>query len=253
MDLDFDTLSEQLKKNYQEYRLIIWPVVITISSVVILIMVVIPQIFSYISSGEEIAGVITQVEALENKALQLQSINELQISQDLEVAYTVLPIEGDIPQSVVILQSIAAKSGLQVTGVHFNQGQLIDKINGEDLKSAKGSYNINLTVIGTPDQIKQFLTNLKLAPKIFQVDSISAVFKKSALSLEVEIPIMVFFESPPATIGNVSDPVPALTKKEEELLTVLSQVVPTYNQIIATTSAQVDVSSVPLGKIDPFN
>lgn len=234
-------IDKQLKELYNHYKTIMWPICTSIASVTILIFLIIPQLLSYLNVRGQISGLQTRADSLEAKAQDLQQMDEQKVTQDFQSAFTVLPVDPEIPSALVALQALAAQSGLKVGNTTYASGQRTP---------GKNSFTLNLTVTGSITGMRSFLTSLQSAIRIFQVDAISARFTKNN-TLEAEIPIAVYYDPSTNVKWSVEEEVPKFSSKEEELLTLLNQQVDNANQKIKAQEAS--YSAVPMGKLNLFD
>lgn len=234
--------NKELKEFYNRYRAIIWPIVTGLASLVILVGVIIPQLLTYLDVKSKIGDLQTRVSNLEAKASELQTLDEGQITQQFNSAFTVYPADQEVPSALVILQNLAEQSGLQLASTTYSSGQ---KTNG------RNNYILTLTLDGSITAIRTFLNKLQSAPRVFGVDAISARFNKTdGSSLEVELPIIVYYEPSSKVSWTTEDPLPKLSPQEEKLV---NQII---DQVNSKTTQQLDpeasYSAVPIGKLNPF-
>lgn len=230
---------KQLQEIFLRFRFLAWPVVSGIASIVVIVMVIIPQIMAYLDVQNEISGINGKSVILEAKSKELASIDEAKIQQSLQVAFTVLPSDRDVPQAMSILQDVLVRSGLTLRRTAYGGG-----------RGANNSFQLNLTVQGSMDALRNFMINLREEGRLFQVESINAQFQKQRSIIEAEIPIAVYYEAAPQKIGSIDQALPKLDNKEEQLLTELSQF--TSSLLAQGVSSEASASAVPIGKSNPF-
>ncbi len=232
---------KDLKTIYLKYKLLIWPVLTGLSSLVILSLVVIPQILGYIETRGKINDIESRSDKMEVKAKGLEGIDPSVSSENLKVAFTVLPADRNVPSAVSILQALITQSGLTLKNTSYSS---VAK------GTSKDSFMLNVTVIGQINNVRRFLIGLKDAGRVFQVESINVRFQKSGSLVEAEIPITVFFSSGKAAAGASDQEAPKLSEKDEQLLSNLSNIVRSPLNLAA--SGESTTSSVPIGKANPF-
>lgn len=222
---------------YLKYKHVILPLLSGLAFIVILAFVIIPQLASYLKINNEISQKKHQSSQLEAKAAQLEQINDEQMTNDLKVVFSVLPPSQDVPLSLTILQEIINKSQLSLTSTSF----------AAPLKEGKeGSFRLNVTVAGQISAIRDLFINLQDAPQMFQVQSIKVQFVKNS-NVEAELPITVFYELP-SKPGLLDESVSSLNDDEKNLLAQLGRLVP----VNFNSPDEGNLSSIPLGKTDPF-
>lgn len=230
---------------YLKYRFIIWPVIVGISSILILAVVVIPQLLTYLNIKNQIGQTKDQSQNLEAKAAELQNIDGLSTQKDLKVVFTVLPTDQDIPRAIMILQDMVAGSGLSLKSTTFGYPGSSSK------KTSDGSsFLLNITVSGQINLLRDFLIELQNSPRVFQVESIDVQFQKTQGAIEAELPLSVFYQPTSGELGDLNQPLPKISDENKKLLSKLSQ---TVDQIdIFQDNIEVSSASVPMGKDDPF-
>lgn len=221
--------------------MIIWPVIVGISSVVVLAFVIVPQLLNYLSVRDQIDQTQNKSENLEAKANELGSINDLLTQKDLKVVFSVLPTDQDVPRAMMILQEMVAKSGLELKSTSFGAS-------GQSL--GKNSFQLNIAVSGQINLLRDFLIKLQNASRLFQVESIGVQFQKNQGIIEAEIPLSVFYQTELEIIGSPNEPIPKISDKDKELLSKLYQSVGQMDESL--NNAEASSASIPLGKYDPF-
>ncbi|MDO8498441.1 MAG: hypothetical protein Q7S44_01520 [bacterium] len=230
---------EKIKELYLRYKLIVWPFCVGLSSLAILVLVVIPQLFAYLNIQNEITELEKRTSTLEVKAQNLQQVDDAANRENLQIALTILPREADVPQSMAVLQSVIGESELLLKNAAYVPSRISE--------GGKSNFLFDVEIVGSVESVKDFLANLQESPRVFQVGQISAQFQRDGL-MDVTLPIAVFYD-PTMNVGNLSPdkPIPQLSDKEKALLAKLTKLIPK-----AVSLSQTDTSSVPLGKNDPF-
>lgn len=229
-----------LKDFYSKYKYIIWPIISGLSSIIILVFVIIPQILTYMNIKNQISDILNRSSFLDAKAAELYSLDEIAAQEDLKVVFTVLPADQDVLTALSALQNLVIHSGLRLENTSFSSSRQKDN---------KSSFQLNLTVFGQTNSLRDFLIKIQDSSRVFQVESISAQFLKSKSAIEAEIPISVFYQGVPKVLGSVDQKVPKLSDQEKQLLGRLTNII---SQTTATSGAAINDASVPLGKSNPF-
>ena len=79
MNIDF------VKAFYFKYRILIFPTLVGISSLILIVFIIYPQILKLISNNEALNGVLAKNKNLEVKASQLENINDGELNQNLNL------------------------------------------------------------------------------------------------------------------------------------------------------------------------
>lgn len=229
---------KELTELYKKYKYIVWPIFSGLASVIVLVFIIIPQFLGYLKSRDEISQTNNHLNSLVVKAEELKQIDGEGTRKKLETAYVMLPSDQDIPKTLAILQDRVNKSSLQLKNTNFVTSR----------KPGDNHYQLNLSVSGPIDYIRNFLIGLEDSPQIFQVDSINVHFQSVGLGVDADIPISVYFQPPKKAVVALDQPISTLTTQEESLLSKFEKLTAGFS------GASGDVtSSVPLGKLDPFD
>ncbi len=226
-------------KNLVKLKYYLKPILAAFSSLVILGVVIVPQIFAYFDVKDKISGVQSRTNNIQAKASELETVDTDLYRQNLEKVFTALPKEKEVPLAMVSLQNIITESGLILDSI-----KLIDT----PVAVNANSYMLNLFVVGQKESLKVFLLGLLQSPRLLKLESIDAQSVKGGAGLEAEIQVSVYFDPASTITTNIDQPLPKLSAGEEELL----------NRIISQLSANnLPISAenidIPSGKSDPFN
>ncbi len=233
---------KDIKILYIKYKLLVWPIFSGIASLIILSLVIIPQILGYLETKGKITEIGINADKIEAKAKGLQSIDPDISSENLAVAYTILPSDRNVPAAISILQGLVNRSGLALKNTSYSA---VSK------GSTKDSFMLNVTVVGQISGIRNFLIGLKDAGRVFQVESINVRFQKVGSLVEAEIPITVYFHSGQVKAGSVDKEPPKLTEQDEQFLRNLAKII--NSPSTRSVSGESTASSVPVGKTNPFD
>lgn len=235
MDNFKPNISSQ-KLLFYKYKYLLWPVVAGVVSIAVVGLVIVPQIVSYLSVNVQIQDINKKTTVLETKAAKLEAIDQAKLDNDLQVTLTILPKEADVPKTFVTLQNIIQQSGLVVKSVDYSES----RSPGE-----KTSFRLQISTIGQMNLVRNFLVSLEDSTQLFQVESIAVSFKPEGL--EVSMPIIAYYEPLKTISAPLEQPLTILNEKEQQLLDK-------YTQLLARVAPakELDTSSVPLGKTNPF-
>lgn len=236
-------LPAKLKEVYLHNKYIVLPIFVGISSVIILTLVIIPQLLSYFNTRSQLVDTQKRFSELETKALELKNIDEEGLKSDLQIAFTVLPIEKDVLSALANMQALVAQAGLELVDTGFSTSQ--------KQAGSKGSFQLNVTVLGPISSLRNFLIRLQDSPQIFQVKSINVHFQKEGSLVEAEIPVDVFYQAPLSVVGTSGQPVSYLSEEERKLLAKLSTVVAQF-ALPVVSGIEASGTAIPLGRPDPF-
>lgn len=231
-----------MKEIYYKYKIFLIPVVIGIICIAILILVVYPQALGYFQGINQIEILNNNVGILNNKAQELQKIDEETRKKELVIALTVLPTERDVPRTMSVLQDLVIKSNLVLKNTVYSP---------QSRSKENNSFMFTISVLGSLSSIKSFLGGLQSGPLIFKVESIVLNFQDTGSLVAANIPLHIFYEPVPKTLVALDQPIPTISDKDEQLIGELSKSV-FQAEITSTSSVFSTSSAVLLGKVDPF-
>ena len=208
----------------------------TLAFILIIVLVIVPQLSTYMNSRRKVADLTAEVNKLESKAAELEKIDIQAVKRDLEVAMIILPADQQVPEALMTLSDLVNKSGLVIKSTSYAAGQK---------SKAKNGFRLNVTLLGPLDSVRNFLIGLDDSPRLFQIESLVVAFTATPPIVEANLPVSVFYE-PPAKGGiPVEKPLPKLSDNNQKLLAKLYRIAP-------KAIPEIDISTVPVGKANPF-
>lgn len=222
-----------LIKLYLNFRIFIFPAVVALSSLILIVFIIYPQIVQLIKNQKVQVDVITKSEFLEAKASVLDDLNEGELEAKVASALNSYPAEQDLLNIVGLLQQVAIKSGFSVSEISV---QKIPSGTGEIFK-----FGVGMETVGPESLLSQFIAGIESAVRIMKVSSIDLSPVGADLA-DISLGIDVFFAPAPQTFGSVDSHLPELSQKDEELIARLTSV-PRVSQ---------PASLSPRGKTNPF-
>lgn len=227
-----------IKEIYYKYKIFLIPTAVGIICIGILILVVMPQTLDYFKERVKIEELFNKIEILNKKTEELKTIDEEAMKKDLVVALTVLPTEKEVPQAMSVLQGLINRSNLILKSTTYSSASK---------NSGKNGFTFTVSVIGSLSSIKNFMSELQNAARIFKVESATLNFQGTGSLVEATIPLTVFYEPVPKTLITIDQPVSKISSSDEELITNLSQSI-----FQSETQSTVSAISISLGKPNPF-
>lgn len=229
-----------IKEFYIKYKIFIIPSAVGLVCLIIIVFVIIPQITGLFAERDKVGVLTNKIELLNNKAKELEGLDETILKQDLVTALTILPTERDVPQAMAALQDIITKSNVSLKSTSYS---VASRESGQD------SFSLTISIIGSLASTRDFMNNLREGSRIFKIESISSKIQTDNSLVSTDLPLTVFYQPAPATVLTLDQPVAKIGPKEEELIKNLTKY--TFKEpVIATVSSA--SSSVPIGKPDPF-
>lgn len=174
---------------------------------------------------------------LKAKEKQLAVIDQEEISKNLSDLTAALPNEKEIPALVSGVTRLSQESGLTMEGMQINPGEV-------STPSAKPKEDVEfiLTLKGSPEALKGFLSNLERAKRLISVKDLSASIFGDSSTFTVSLGLKAPFESFAPPPEDVSTPLPEVTSEQEKVLAEINKF----------TDYTIPVAAGATGKQDPF-
>lgn len=225
--------KEVLQKFYLNYRLYLFPIVVALSSLILIGFVIYPQTVKLISDSKLEADLKSRSKLMEAKAQTLDNYDEADLARKVDSLLAVYPQEKDFTNIIGLLQRLMAEKGFKIVSLGLGQSTA---------EAASQSYNVKLEILGPKALLPNLVTNIEASTRIMRVSSIEINFTPQANIISGFLGIEVPGSSLPSTFGTVSSPLPILSSQEEELIIKLASQV----------SVKPPVALVPRGKANPF-
>lgn len=225
--------KESIAKFYSNYKLYIFPLVVILSSLILIFFIILPQTLKLIGNQRAENDLILSSKFLEAKAQTLESFNEEDLSSKVDFALNAYPAERDFNSALAILQHITSSSGFVIVNL---------SLGGVASSTSSQSYNVKIEVSGPKPLFPLLLSNIDGAQRLMKVSNIETS-SKDAQALDASIGVEVLYSPVPNDLGTIDSPLPEVSSKEEEILARLA----TANE----TVSQPSITS-PRGKANPF-
>lgn len=228
--------KEDILNFYQKYKLIIFPVLVSVSSVILIVLVIYPQLAKLISNNEMYNTINERSKFLEVKAVELNSLDETDLQNKLNLSLAALPPSKDYTEVISILQSLTNKTGFNIISLQFGQSA--------DSKGDKSNFAVKLDIVGPKVTLDALLDNIEKSYRPMRVSGMELTTNSGGSAVvNVALAINVYFAQLPSSIGSIDAPLPQLSQKDQELITSLS------SSVNVPTTPNVEISR---GKVDPF-
>ena len=231
-------MKEQLKRAkffYDQYKIFIYPVLVTVASLFLIFFLILPQIKGFLGGRENLGQVRNRLEVLTVKAKELETIDKEDLRKKMGLTLTALPSEKDFPQVIGVLQEVARASGVVLLSIQIGQAQSASTTNG---------FPVKVEVVGSKLALASFLRNVESSSRVMKAGSIELSFSKVQDNIDASVMVDVFYAPTPTALGVVTDNLPKITPEDEKIIVSLSRAP-------ASTSSAIP-ANVSLGKSNPF-
>lgn len=222
---------------YKKYRPLIISLSIGVSSLVLIIVVILPQLNSLMNDQKKYNDINNKSQILEVKAKELSTLNEGDLKNKVSVALSSLPTDKDLYSIIGVIQNVINGRGFNLVGLQI--GQTLGA------SSKAQGFSVKVEVVGPKESLGQLLSDIEASPRVMKVSSFDVASQSNSKLTDTNIDISVFYASIPNNLGSIDAQLPKLSDKQEELISNLIKLTP-----VATTFTPVSGSS--RGKSNPF-
>ena len=226
--------KEAILKFYQTYQLYLFPIVIAISSLILIVFVIFPQTSKLLSNQKIEGEIIKKSQFLEDKVQALENYNSEDLTSKVSYVLSSYPPEKDLSAIIGVLQVIAARSKFTISAL---------TIGGTSEESGTAqSYTVRLEVLGPASSLQDLLKDIESSPRLIRISSFQVTGATDGV-VNVSLALNVLYSSQTGGSGGPDVPLPELSESEREVLA----------QLVSLTSS-FGLSSQPSakGKANPF-
>lgn len=253
-------MDKLIKENLQRVKLYLLPILVGISSVVVVVLVLIPQLVVYFGQRGKIEKEQNLAAVLEAKALELEKLDDRVYAAGLQTVLKILPTDQDIPQALVITSELAKRNSLELEEMKF-----FSPITSSETEAGKGgSLQLSLALSGPLPLIKNFLADVQNAPRLIKINSLEGGPKRGGNVYEMTVVVSFFHEPTPSSLGSLDAPLQGFDDQDQKILAKLRERVTAFGAILTslpTTGLEtlppealetLETGPVALGKENPF-
>jgi Tfp pilus assembly protein PilO len=225
---------------YQRYKIVIFPVLVGVLSVVIGYTIIYHQISLYISGNDEISRLKDRITRLTTKAQTLSSLDTSNLQTELDTSLTALPADKDLANLIGLIQSQAAVNNVILVTASVGQ-------TGGDPKAKFNPFILTLEVGGSTVNFRNFVNSLEKTPRVMRVATLNVSPSIASSAASATTAVELYYAPTPSEVGAIDAPVPTISQSEQDILDNLSS-----ESTVVPTVGGAPVDSVPQGKANPF-
>lgn len=229
--------KEEIASFYLKYRIFIFPGVVALSSLILIILIIIPQIFKLISNQNKEGDLISKSKFLEVKAQALENYDINDLSSKASIALSSYPADKDFSNVIGLIQNLTLQSGFSI--ISMNLATATTKTAGSE------KYNIELSLTGPRLQVEAFLSAIEGSTRLMKVSSIDIANTIDPQIVNLSLNLDILFGPLPSSFGSADSPLPELSSKKLELLAKLT------NDFTPVASLE-NIELPARGKANPF-
>lgn len=229
-----------MKALIKKYKDLIYPVAVGVGSLILIVFVITPQLKGILEGRQTIQQTRDRINILEVKAVELEDLNEAELSTNLSLALYALPTDKDFNAIIGVFKELAASSGMSLVSLHSNS-----------LTDAEQGFVVKAEVVGPTPLLGQFLEIIEKSPRIMRMRLIDASTTGGANLASASVSVTVYFAAAPSSLGAAEAVLPELTDKDQQILAGLSKTIGTVTTT-ATSAPAAPTIFKPEGKANPF-
>lgn len=235
-------MNEEFTKFYQTYKLYIFPIIVGLSSLILIIFVIYPQTVKLILNQQAQGELTTKTQFLDTKVQALEGYDANVLGNQVNLALGFYPADKEIVPILGLLQNIASESGFSIVSISLSGGGV--KTQG----SKTQSYVVKLEALGSIQALPHFLSTIEGSPRLMRVSSFDVTSANSSKGASIAIDVDVLYSAPPSDLGSIDSPLPELSQKDQEVISKLASL----NKNSFLSQQEASVSSGLRGKVNPF-
>lgn len=198
---------------YYKYKDFLFPIAGIIVSLIILLMLIVPQIQDLLSLKEEEKITKEKISAINSNISYLSSLNEKELNQDTKIITSFLPIENDFAGILNAVTKASSNAGVTVEDYSFRVGEISTK---SAQMSKEPSVQLVLKVGGGVEGCKKFLSEISKSMPVSEVTALQISGGTSSVTLAF------YFRPFTQTKINPAQKIMPLSVQEDELFKKLS-------------------------------
>lgn len=209
MNLPISLQNLSTRLIYLRYKRFFVPFILVVSSILLGFFVVMPQFNDYIKTKAQERAIAEENEKISKSIQILSGVTDSDLSTDLSVALSAIPLQKDYIGVLGSISEAAAKSGVGLSDFSFSIGN-VSKVDSNT------PLQITLQVEGSIDAVEQFLTNLSTSLPL------SSITKTDITGSSSQINIVFYYKEKPSAPKELSSTLTPLSLQDKALLQKLS-------------------------------
>lgn len=232
--------KEQLIKVIKRYQLFLWPGFAAVGSSLLVVTVLIPQALQLIKANHVISKTSKDITIIQRKIKELEQINDATFTDNINMTRSVIPTERDVVSAISQVQTVANSVGVRIDNLGF--GNLFSRKGGE-----KGqNLSLQVSLVGSTDQLKKFFLILKDAPRVMKVESVDVNGSREVSAFQITLGLKAYYELLPSFVADIVSPLPEINNVDLNLLSKIGQ------SIRKVPVVTMNTASGSRGKDNPF-
>lgn len=216
-------MMQEIIRFYKSYRLYIFPIIVGISSMILIIFIIFPQTSKLIANQQIEGEILNKSQFLVSKVQALENYDNSDLSHKVDSALGYYPTDKEVISAVGLLQNLTQSSGFSITSISLGGGLVKLEHNAQ-------SYSIKLEISGPSQLLATLLSAIESSKRLMRVESVELISGRDAAISDASLIVDVLYASPPTELGSVDSPLPELSQKDQAIIARLSTLIPPVTQ-----------------------
>ncbi len=230
--------KEKIAQFYSKYKIFIFPISVAIASLVLIVVVIYPQISTFLKNQSDFEDMSKRLQSLEVKAKDLEVLDVDDLNNGLAIAFASLPSDQDLATITGVIQRLATISGVSLASLQVNPGQVIS------LNGANG-FTVKAEISGSKAAVSRFINNIDQSSRLMKISTIEISHSRVGSDLTTALlSVHVFYSPSPKELGPIDSELPQLTSDDQRVIATLAK---------AKTTVGFTSPTLPKGKSNPFD
>lgn len=235
--------KEEIIKFYTQNKVVIFPVLAGISSLLIIMLVIYPTLSGFLSGNQKLKDLHRQSQALAAKATELANLDQTALTSNLTVSTLALPTDQDYASAIGTVQALSSAAAYTITSV-----QIIPNLPAGFSSKIPG-FTLKVEILGPRATLNTYLSALESSLRVMRVAGFEVNPAKTGDTINVVVNLAVFYSPHPSSLGSADTPLPQITNEEKTVIANLARANSIINQ---SQGLPAGPSSTTKGKLDPF-
>lgn len=187
------------------------------------------------SIREENAKREGKLERLQEKAQALLSLNDQELTQNVETVEKNFPSKKPVLQFISSIGNLAKEEDVSFRGVELGEmaGAGTEEVSLGKIPGKTEEMPITFMIVGALDKVFSFIGGLEKLPPVMGIVSFNVAFiekgkegepiEKLSEAREVTVTIIAYYQEPPVSIGEIDTPLPTLPGASEGIFAKLDE------------------------------
>lgn len=241
----------QFRRLLVRYNGFIAPIVLCVVAVLVFVFVEVPFIQNTLTAFQDVSVLKEQVSILEQKIQVLNSLDEASLEKDVALTTSAIPLDKSLPTILRTMEGISDQTGVTLKSLIVDTpGALATQAAAkqqttEEKKLGAFTLPFAVSLTGTFDQIKTFLSVSNKVRRIIRAKSFTLNFNEEQLTTQIS------FDSfyAPLSTRNETERLQPLKNTDIDVLSNLEKF-PNMGQIGGST---ITPNTIQIGKENPFS